>query len=95
MEAITQTVAILIDTEDDSLCGIHYNVLHLLIYPRHHFVGPRVIENIKGVSFPKYKVVEYRPSRSRFDRSDKFSLEIQEVPTAESYEELDEHFDCF
>ena len=32
-------------------------------YPRHHFVKPKVIENITGVRLPKYKVVEYNMNR--------------------------------
>ena len=43
---------------------ICYSYYYDYYYPRHHFVRPRVVENITGVAFPKYKVVEYRPSRT-------------------------------
>ena len=61
-------------------------------YSRRHFVKPNVIENITGVSFPKYKVVE---RRSTWNSYDNFTLEFQEMPTEYFYKELDEHFDCF
>ena len=60
-----------------------------------YFVKPKVVENITGVDFPKYKVVDCQSSKNKLDKSDKFSLEFQEVPTEEFYKELDEHFDCF
>lgn len=64
-------------------------------YPQHHFVRPKVVKNITGVAFPKYKVVDYRPSKSRWDRSDSFTLEFIEMPSEEFYKELDTHFDSF
>ncbi len=64
-------------------------------YPQHHFVRPKVVKNITGVAFPKYKVVEYWPSKSRWDRSDSFTLEFIEMPSEEFYKELDTHFDSF
>lgn len=60
-----------------------------------YFVKPKVVENITGVDFPKYKVVDCQSRKNRLDKSDKFSLEFQEVPTEEFYKELDERFDCF
>lgn len=64
-------------------------------YPRHHFVRPRVVENITGVAFPKYKVVEYRPSKNRWERSDSFTLEFKEIPTEDFYKELDANFNSY
>jgi hypothetical protein len=64
-------------------------------YPRHHFVRQRVVENITGVPFPKYKVVDYRQSKSRMDKSDSFTLEFKEMPSEGFYKELEEHFNCF
>ncbi len=62
---------------------------------KHHFVRPRVVENITGVKLPRYKVVEYQRSKSRWDRSDSFTLEFKEMPSEDFYKELEEHFDCF
>ena len=61
-------------------------------YSRHHFVRSKVVENITGVRFPKYKVIEYKPSNSRIDRSDSFTLEFNEMPTAYFYGELAQCF---
>lgn len=62
---------------------------------KHHFVRPRVVENITGVRLPRYKVVEYQRSKSRWDRSDSFTLEFKEMPSEGFYKELEEHFNCF
>ena len=72
---------------------ICYSYYYESYYPRHHFVRPRVVENITGVAFPKYKVVEYRPSKNRWERSDSFTLEFKEIPTEDFYKELDACFD--
>jgi len=64
-------------------------------YPQHHFIRPKVVKNITGVAFPKYKVVEYWPSKSGWDRSDSFTLEFIEMPSEEFYKELDALFDSF
>ena len=64
-------------------------------YPRHHFVRPRVIENITGVRLPKYKVIEYNKGRRSFqgDYSDEFVLEFKEMPTDEFYQLLNEQYE--
>lgn len=70
-------------------------------YPRHHFVRPRVIENITGVRLPKYKVikydkgVEYEKSRLSFliDYTDEFVLEFKEMPSEEFYQQLHDKYD--
>ena len=59
---------------------------------RRHFVKSNVIENITGVSFPKYKVVD---RRSTWNSYDNFTLEFKRMPDEAFYKELDEHFDCF
>ena len=59
-------------------------------YSRRHFVKSDVIENITGVSFPKYTVVERRSIWC-----DYFMLEFERMPDEAFYKELDEHFDCF
>ncbi len=66
-------------------------------YARHHFVRPKVVENITGVRLPNYKVVEYeRGSRSfNGDYTDEFVLEFERIPDDAFYKKLDEHFDCF
>jgi hypothetical protein len=63
-------------------------------YPRHHFVRPKVIENITGVRLPKYKVVEYEQGERYFngDYSDSFTLEFKEMPNTDFYDELDKCF---
>lgn len=61
-------------------------------YSRRHFVKSNVIENITGVSFPKYKVVD---RRSTWNSYDNFTLEFKRMPDEAFYKELDEHFDCF
>ena len=62
---------------------------------KHHFVRPRVVENITGVRLPRYKVVEYQRSKSRWDRSDSFTLEFQKMPTEDFYKELETRFDSY
>ena len=59
-------------------------------YSRRHFVKSDVIENITGVSFPKYTVVERRSTWC-----DYFMLEFERMPDETFYKELDEHFDSF
>ena len=59
-------------------------------YSRRHFVKSDVIENITGVSFPKYTVVERRSIWC-----DYFMLEFERMPDEAFYKELDEHFDSF
>ena len=59
-------------------------------YSRRHFVKSDVIENITGVSFPQYTVVERRSIWC-----DYFMLEFERMPDEAFYKELDEHFDCF
>ena len=61
-------------------------------YSRRHFVKSSVIENITGVSFPKYRVVD---RRSTWNSYDNFTLEFKRMPDEAFYKELDEHFDCF
>ena len=63
-------------------------------YPRHHFVRPKVVENIIGMPLPRYKVVEYDRDRRSFngDYSDGFTLEFRKMPDDGFYNELDRHF---
>ena len=51
-------------------------------YPRHHFVKPKVVENIIGMRLPRYKVIEYDKDRRSFngDYSDGFTLEFRKMP---------------
>ena len=60
-----------------------------------YFVKPKVVENITGVDFPKYKVVDCRQNNSRMDKSNSFTLEFKEMPSEDFYKELYEHFDYF
>ena len=64
---------------------------------KHHFVRPRVVENITGVRLPKYKVVEYERGPRSFngDYTDEFVLEFERIPDEDFYKKLEEHFDCF
>ena len=68
-------------------------------YVQHHFIKRRVIENITGVRFPKYKVVNrgetWRCSRPFPEHSYDFTLEFKRIPDEAFYKELDGHFDCF
>ena len=68
-------------------------------YMQHHFVKRRVVENITGVKFPKYKVVNRGEEWKCFGCSPEhtylFTLEFNKMPDYEFYKKLDEHFDCF
>ena len=59
-------------------------------YSRRHFVESDVIENITGVSFPKYTVLERRSTRC-----DYYTLEFERKPDEAFYKELDERFDSY
>ena len=65
---------------------------------KHHFVKRRVVENITGVKFPKYKVLNQGEEWECFSRSLEhtydFTLEFKKMPDEDFYEKLDEHFDC-
>ena len=63
-------------------------------YPRHHYVKPKVVENIIGMQLPRYKVIEYDKDRRSFngDYSDGFTLEFRKMPDDDFYDELDQHF---
>lgn len=65
---------------------------------KHHFVKRRVVENITGVKFPKYKVLNRGEEWKCFGRSPEhtylFTLEFNKMPDYEFYKKLDEHFDC-
>ena len=69
------------------ICYFYY---HDYYYPQHHFVKPKVIENITGVKLPKYKVVEYQRGRRAFNRdySNEFVLEFKNTPDDTFYQEL-------
>jgi len=68
-------------------------------YMQHHFVRRKVVENITGVKFPSYKVVNRGEEWKCFGRSPEhaydFTLEFNKMPDDEFYKKLDEHFDCF
>ena len=68
-------------------------------YMKHHFVKRRVVENITGVRFPEYKVVnrgeEWRCFCRFPEHAYDFTLEFYKMPDDEFYKKLDEHFDCF
>ena len=68
-------------------------------YMQNHFVRRRVVENITGVKFPKYKVLnrgEEWKCFSRFpDHTYDFTLEFKKMPDEDFYEKLEEHFDSF
>ena len=68
-------------------------------YMQHHFVKRRVVENITGVSLPRYKVVDRGEEWVCFGRSPEhtydFTLEFKKTPDEDFYEKLAEHFDCF
>ena len=68
-------------------------------YMQHHFVRRRVVENITGVEFPKYNVVNRGEEWRCFGRSPEhaydFTLEFNKMPDEEFYKKLDEHFDSF
>ena len=79
-----------------ALWGYGYYSEH---YMQHHFVRRRVVENITGVEFPKYKVVDRGEDRKCFscfpEHAYDFTLEFNKMPDEEFYKKLDEHFDCF
>ena len=68
-------------------------------YMQHHFVRRKVVENITGVKFPRYKVVNRGGEWKCFGRSPEhtyvFTMEFNKMPDEEFYRKLDEHFDCF
>lgn len=68
-------------------------------YIQHHFVRRRVVENITGVSFPRYKVVDQGEEWMCFGRSPEhtydFTLEFNKMPDEDFYKKLDEHFGSF
>lgn len=68
-------------------------------YMQHHFVRRRVVENITGVKFPNYKVLNRGEEWKCFSRSPEhtydFTLEFKKIPDEDFYKKLDEHFDCF
>lgn len=78
-----------------ALWGYGYYSEH---YMQHHFVRRRVVENITGVKFPKYKVLNQGEEWECFSRSPEhtydFTLEFKKMPDEDFYEKLDEHFDC-
>lgn len=67
-------------------------------YMQHHFVRRRVVENITGVSLPRYKVIDRGEEWVCFGRSPEhaydFTLEFKKMPDEYFYEKLDENFDC-
>ena len=68
-------------------------------YMQHHFVRRSVVENITGVKFPKYKVLNQGEEWRCFSRFPEhtydFTLEFKKMPDEDFYKKLDEHFDCF
>jgi len=68
-------------------------------YMKHHFVKRRVVENITGVRFPRYKVVNWSEERICFGRRPEqayvFSLEFNKMPDEAFYKMLDEKFESF
>lgn len=78
-----------------ALWGYDYYSEH---YMQHHFVRRRVVENITGVKFPKYKVLNRGEEWKCFGRSPEhtylFTLEFNKMPDYEFYKKLDKHFDC-
>jgi hypothetical protein len=68
-------------------------------YMQRHFIKPRVVENITGVRFPRYKVVNQGEERKCFSRFPEhtydYTLEFKRMPDDAFYEKLDEHFDNF
>ncbi len=67
-------------------------------YMQHHFVRHRVVENITGVSLPRYKVVDRGEEWVCFGRFPEhtydFTLEFKKMPDDDFYKKLDEHFAC-
>ena len=72
---------------------------YLEYYMHHHFVRRRVVENITGVKFPNYKVLNRGEEWKCFSRSPEhtydFTLEFKKMPDEDFYKKLAEHFDCF
>ena len=68
-------------------------------YMKHHFVKRRVVENITGVRFPRYKVVNWSEERICFGRRPEqayvFSLEFNKMPDEAFCKMLDEKFESF
>ena len=68
-------------------------------YMQHHFVRRRVVENITGVSLPRYKVLDRGEEWKCFSRSPEhtydFTLEFKKIPDDAFYEKLEAHFDSF
>ena len=66
---------------------------------KYHFVKNGVIENITGVRFPRYKVVDRGEEWKCFSRFPEhaydLALEFKKMPNDEFYKKLDEHFDHF
>jgi len=79
-----------------AICGSDYYSEH---YMQHHFVKRKVVENITGVKFPIYKVVNRGEEWKCFGRSPEhtyvFTMEFNKMPDEEFYRKLDEHFDSF
>ena len=79
-----------------ALWGYDYYSEH---YMQHHFVRRRVVENITGVKFPKYKVLNRGEEWKCFGRSPEhvydFTMEFDKMPDEEFYKKLDVYFDCF
>ena len=68
-------------------------------YMQHHFARRKVVENITGVSLPRYKVIDRGEEWVCFSRSPEhaydFTLEFKKMPDEDFYNKLDENFDCF
>lgn len=68
-------------------------------YMKHHFVKRRVVENITGVRFPRYKVVNWSEERICFghrpEQAYVFSLEFNKMPDEAFCKMLDEKFESF
>jgi len=66
-------------------------------YMKHHFVKRRVVKDITGVRFPRYKVVDCAEEWSCFKRPPEhvyvFTLEFDRMPNEEFYKRLEEHFE--
>ena len=73
------------------LLAYDWNVNH---YRQHHFTKRSTVENITGVSFPRFKVVSVwtMPHSSKTEYKDFFTLEFCEMPNEAFYEELEKNF---
>lgn len=82
-----------------SVCAFLGYYYYFEYYMEHHFVRRRVVENITGVKFPNYKVVNRGEEWKCFSRFPEpaydFTLKFNKMPDDEFYKKLDEHFDCF